>query len=180
MPVPLKEIVRGEPGAVLVIERLPDAPPADAGENFALNDVFCPAVRVTGTDKPDMLNPVPDTLAAVIMTLAVPEFVKVTGTVALLPTSKLPKLIVDGLAERAACVPVPVSATVGSEELLVTVMVPEAFPVTVGSKTAEKVVLWPAVRVTGTPMPVTLKPAPVALTCVTVALVLPVFVIVTV
>jgi len=111
-----------------------------------------------------MLKAAPETLSEEIVTLAVPEFVRVTGTVALLPMSKLPKLMLAGFAESAPCVPVPVRATVGSVELLVTEIVPDAFPAAVGSNTAEKVVLCPAPRVTGTVIPVTLNPVPLAVT----------------
>lgn len=98
MPVPLKAIVSGEPGASLVIETLPFALPVVEGANCALNVVICPAASVSGTDKPVMLNPVPEALAAEIVTLAVPELLNVMVCVPLLPTSTFPKLKLEGLA----------------------------------------------------------------------------------
>ena len=102
VPVPLKAIVKGEPGALLVIETLPVALPADVGANCAVKVVFPPALIVTGTVNPVMLKPVPDALAAEIVTLAVPELVSVMTSVALLPTKTLPKLYVDGFAVSEA------------------------------------------------------------------------------
>ena len=60
VPVPLKGITSGEPGALLVIEILPLALPADVGENVAVKEVFCPAFSVSGVDNPVILKPVPD------------------------------------------------------------------------------------------------------------------------
>ena len=111
VPEPDKAIESGEPGALLTIEMLPDALPAVVGENFAVNDVLCPAFSVEGV-RPVMLNPVPDALPEEIATLAVPEFVRVTLTDPLAPTSRLPKLMLVGFAVRFPCTPLPVSATV--------------------------------------------------------------------
>ena len=99
VPVPVSAIVIGEPGALLVIEMLPVKLPAEAGANFAVREVFCPAFRVIGVDIPVMLNPVPDALAEEMVTLAVPEFVSVTATDAVAPVSTLPKGTLVGLAE---------------------------------------------------------------------------------
>ena len=62
-PVPLRGIVIGEFGALLVSVILPVALPVDVGEKFALNVVFFPALIVIGTLSPVMLKPVPVTLA---------------------------------------------------------------------------------------------------------------------
>lgn len=40
MPVPLNEIVSGEPGALLVTDMLPSALPAEVGANFAVSELF--------------------------------------------------------------------------------------------------------------------------------------------
>ena len=101
MPVPVREIASGEPGALLLIETLPLAAPDVVGENLTSNDVFWPALMVVGTVKPEILKAEPLAVAAEIVTLAVPVFESVTGTVPLLPTSKLPKLMLDGLALSA-------------------------------------------------------------------------------
>ena len=111
VPDPDKPITRGEPGALLVIETLPVALPAAVGANFAVNDVLAPAVNVCAAS-PVILNPVPDALPCEIATLAVPEFLRVTLTDPPAPTSRLPKLILVGLAVRLPCTPLPLSATV--------------------------------------------------------------------
>jgi hypothetical protein len=127
---------------LLTIEMLPEALPAVVGENFAVNEVLCPALSVEGAS-PVMLNPVPDALPEEIATLAVPEFVKVTLTDPLAPTSRLPKLMLVGFAVRLPCTPVPLSAiaTVGLLAVLVIRMLPEAAPTVVGANCAVKVVL---------------------------------------
>jgi hypothetical protein len=47
---------------LLAIVTVPDTFPAEAGENFAANDVLCSAARFIG-DRPLMLNPAPDATA---------------------------------------------------------------------------------------------------------------------
>jgi len=119
---------------------LPVTAPGVVGANFAVTEVFAPALIVTGTVSPLMLKPVPDALAAEIVTLAVPVFVKVTGTDPVLPSRRLPKAMLAGLAESAPCVPVPDNATDGFELPPTIEMLPEETPVAVGVNTAEKVV----------------------------------------
>lgn len=162
--MPVNAMAIGEPGASLEMEMLPVELPAAVGANFAVSDVFCPALIVTGTAMPLMLKPGPEALAAEIVTLAVPVLVKVTGTEPLLPTRRLPKLMLVGFAASAPWVPVPVSATVGSDALLVIEMLPVSIPVVVGSKTAVKFAVFPAAIVTGVVIPVTPKPVPLVLT----------------
>jgi len=108
-----------------------------------------------------MLKPAPDALAAETVTLAVPEFVNVKGTDELLPTSMLPKLMLEGLAESATCVPAPLRAMVGSDVAVFMEMLPDAFPAVVGANATVNFVLSPAVRVNGVVSPVILKPVPV-------------------
>jgi len=98
--IPLSAMVSGEFGALLAIEILPLAFPTVVGANFAVNDVPAPAFNVTGAAKPLMLKPAPDTLPDETTTLAVPVFVKVTATDALAPVTRLPKLMLAGLALR--------------------------------------------------------------------------------
>ena len=171
-------IASGEPGASLVTEMLPVAAPVVVGANFAVNDVPCPAVRVAGVVNPLMLKPVPEALAAEIVTLAVPVFVKVTAMDAELPSTRLPKTTLVGLAVSFPCVPVPLKGIVivGSEALLEIVIEPEALPDTVGANFAVKDLVPPAATVAGTVSPVMLKPVPDALAAETVTLVVPLFV----
>lgn len=178
MPDPVKAMVSGDPGAVLTIEMPPVALPAVVGENFAAKVVVWPAPSVVGTESPLMLNPVPDAVPCEMVMLAVPGLVKVTLTDPPAPTSKLPKLMLDGFAAKLPCTPVPVSGTVtvGSLALLAIVMLPDAAPEVVGANCAVKLVLWLAARVSGVESPIAVKPAPAALTAEIVALVLPLFV----
>jgi hypothetical protein len=62
-PVPLNEIIREGSVAVLVIVTVPDAFPVTVGANLTVNEVFCPAPRVTGKESPVMLKPDPAALA---------------------------------------------------------------------------------------------------------------------
>lgn len=110
VPDPDNAIPSGEPGALLTIEMLPVALPAVVGENLAVNDVLSPAASVCAV-RPVMLNPVPVALLCEIATLAVPEFLRVTLTDPLAPTSRLPKLMLVGFAVRFPCTPLPLSAT---------------------------------------------------------------------
>jgi hypothetical protein len=125
------------------METLPLALPVAEGANCALNVVFCPAASASGTDKPAMLKPVPEALAAEIVTLAVPEFVNVTVCDALLPTNTLPKLTLAGLGVSCPCSPVPLREMAAGElvALLTTETLPVALPATVGAKTTLNVVI---------------------------------------
>jgi hypothetical protein len=79
---------------------LPVALPAVVGANFAVKEVFCPAASANGVDKPLMLKPGPVTLAAEIVRLAAPEFIRVIDTDPLAPTRRLPKLTLVGFDTR--------------------------------------------------------------------------------
>src|SRR5437899_7518992 len=140
-PVPLRARVRGEPGALLVMETLPLALPVAEGANCALNVVFCPAASVSGRDKPLMLKPVPEALAAEIVTLAVPELVNVTVCDALLPTRTFPKLTLAGLDASVPCTAVPLKPIVAGElvALLATETLPVTLPAAVGAKATFRV-----------------------------------------
>ncbi len=95
--MPLRAIVAGDPGALLVMEMLPEALPATVGANVAISVVLSPGLRVIGTVNPLMLKPDPDALSVEIVRGPFPEFVRVILCVALLPTVTLPKLTLDGL-----------------------------------------------------------------------------------
>jgi hypothetical protein len=178
VPDPDKAITSGEPGALLTIEMPPVALPDVVGENLALNDVLCPAFSVKGVARPVMLNPVPDALPCEIATLDVPEFVRVTLTDALAPTSRPPKLMLAGFALRFPCAPVPLRAidTVGLLAVLVIAMLPATAPTVVGAKCAVKVVLAFTASVNGVDSPVALNPVPLVLIAEMVALAFPVLV----
>lgn len=86
---------------MLVIETFPLALPDAVGANVTLKIAVPPGVKVCG-DSVLILKPAPLALAELIDRLAVPEFVTVTLTDAVLPTGVLPKLTLDGLAVKAA------------------------------------------------------------------------------
>jgi hypothetical protein len=182
VPVPLKAIVIGEFGRLVATEIEPDAAPVVVGENFTPNVALCPAASVCGVVIPVMLNAEPETVAEATFTLAVPPFVSVTFTVLLLPVSWLPKFTLPGFAVRLPSVPVPVTGIVMFESVavLVTVIEPEVVPDVVGANCAVKLADCPAAIVNGVVKPATLNPAPVAAIWLTVRVLLPEFVKVTV
>src|SRR6266851_5113604 len=175
-------MVSGEPGALLVMEALPLALPVAEGANCALKVVLPPAASVSGTDKPVMLKPVPEALAAEIVTLAVPELLNVRVCVPLLPTSTFPKLKLEGLAVSVPCTPVPLNATAAGDPgaLLLIETLPDALPGAVGVNCALKVLDCPGARENGKVNPLMPKPAPVALPCEIFKLAVPELVKVTV
>ena len=132
-PVPLKAIVAGEPGALLVSEMLPEALPAEVGVKTALNVVLLPG-EIVWAEKPVTLKPLPDTLSCETVRLAVPEFVRVTVCELLPPTLTLPKLMLDGASVNCGSVPVPLKETVTeSKAAPVTVRLPVAAPADCGA-----------------------------------------------
>ena len=97
VPVPLRGIDAGEPAALLVMEMLPDALPAEVGANCAVIFALPPALIVAGSVRPDMLKPVPVALAAVIVSAPLPGFESIIVCEELLPTLTLPKETLVGL-----------------------------------------------------------------------------------
>ena len=92
---------------------------------------------------------------------------------ALLPTGRVPKLRLAGLAvSDPGVTPVPEKGTVrvAFEALLAIETLPLALPPDCGAKVALKVALWPGVKVMGRFIPLMLKPAPVTGACVMVTL----------
>ncbi len=155
-------MVSGEPGALLTIETLPLALPADVGANLAESVVVRPAPSVCGVVIPLMLKPVPDAVACEMVMLAVPEFVNVIVCEPLLPTAIEPKFTLAGLAPSCPCVPVPDKAIAAGEPaaLLTTEILPVAAPADVGAKVAVNDELPPALMFIGIVAPLMLNPVP--------------------
>jgi len=88
-----------------------------------------------------MLKPVPEALAAEIVTLAVPELVNVTVCDALLPTRTFPKLTLAGLDASVPCTAVPLKPIVAGElvALLATDTLPVTLPAAVGANATFRV-----------------------------------------
>ena len=125
-----------------------------------------------------MLKPVPVIPLPEIETAAVPVLESVTATAALLPTARLPKLMLAGLALSAPCVPIPLSGieTVPLVAVDVIVMLPDTVPVAVGTNETAKFAVAPAAIVCSVLSPVALNPDPVVLTWLMVMVALPEFV----
>lgn len=98
-PVPESGIASGEPGALLAREIEPFTDPVELGAKATLKVVFCPALIETGGVSPEMLKPVPVTVAEDIVRVAVPPFVIFTGVVFVIPVVTLPKATDVGFAE---------------------------------------------------------------------------------
>lgn len=183
-PVPVSGIATGEPGALLVIERVPDALPAACGVNVAVNVALCPGLIVAGSVKPLAENPAPDADAAEIVNVAVPVLLNVTACEPVVPTATFPKPTVGGLTLNCGCgvAPVPLSAITrdGSEAVLVTVTLPLAVPVVVGAKVTVSDADCPPASVAGVETPLTLNTVPVTAICEIEMFEVPVFFSVTV
>ncbi len=114
-PVPTMLTVCGEPGALSVNVILPVPAPAVVGANCALKETLCPAVNVVGKESPLIPNPVPSTVAMLIVRLEFPLFVSLTLCVPVCPTITFPKLSVEGEIAKPVCVPVPVKEIASGE-----------------------------------------------------------------
>jgi hypothetical protein len=146
VPEPLRLIVSGEPGALLVIETLPLEDPATVGAYVTVNEVVWPGFRLAGAAHSVRVNPVPVMLWAVIETGAVPLFDRVTGTEPLAPTTTPPKGMLEGVAVSAPLVPVPLSGMFNvvfvADEVIS--MFPGSAPVVVGANVAVNDAVAPA------------------------------------
>lgn len=162
-PVPVKARVKGEPGKLFVIEILPLAAPPTVGANVTVKDVVWPGFKLAGADQPVRVNPGPVMLCPVIATAEAPVFDSVTGTDPLLPSGRPVNAILDGVAERVPCVPVPLNGmdSEGFDAVVVSVIFPAASPATVGANFAVKLAVAPAAMLCATVRPVELKPGPV-------------------
>ena len=145
---------------------VPVLEPAAAGAKTTLNDVVCPAGRVSGRVSPLKLNPVPLTVALEIVTLEPPVLVSVTATLGLLPIRTFPKSTLLGVAVRLpGDRPRPERAILSGElDAVETIAsVPLTVPVAAGAKVAVNVTLWFGLRVAGKARPLMENPAPVTL-----------------
>ncbi len=179
VPVPVSGISSDGFDPFEVTVTFPLALAADVGVNFTLKVAPWPAFRVRGVVMPLTLNPVPLAATEEIVTLVPPEFVTVSDNVLFAPTCTLPKPRLVGLDPRApAATPVPESgiANEGFDAVEVTVTFPLALAADVGVNFTLKVAPWPAFRVRGVVMPLTLNPVPLAATEEIVTLVPPEFV----
>jgi hypothetical protein len=66
---------------LFVRDTLPFTAPLLVGSKAIVNDALCPAVSVSGVERPDTLIPAPSVLAELMYTLSPPLFVTVTDWV---------------------------------------------------------------------------------------------------
>jgi hypothetical protein len=137
VPVPVSgTIVVGFCGSLLVMEMLPDALPAIAGENETFKVTLPPGVTVLGVDMPETPKGPPPTETNEISRFVPPALVSVNVPMAVVPIVALPKFkLVELALICGGAIAVPASATC-SEETPVsvwTVKEPVTFPAEVAS-----------------------------------------------
>jgi DMSO/TMAO reductase YedYZ molybdopterin-dependent catalytic subunit len=101
-PVPLRLIVEVLP-AYALLERVtvPDSVAALVGSNPRDSVAVCPGFNVTGKVTPEILKPLPVSVAELMVSGAVPEEVSVTDCVEAVFTTTLPKLTLLALRVSA-------------------------------------------------------------------------------
>ena len=116
-----------------------------------MNDVLWPGANVSGVVMPDMLKPVPLTVATEMIALVSPVFFMLSAWVELWPDCTLPKEMLEGVAVSMAGVnPLPESAiSMAFDPLTVSDIFPFAAPPVVGINTTPKVELWLGASVSG-------------------------------
>ena len=101
IPIPLNETETGVLEALLLMERLPVIVPSEVGEKATVSVDELPALTVAGNVIPLNEKAEPVTEIEEIVRSALPELVRVTVIVPLLPTATFPKLTLVLL--RASC-----------------------------------------------------------------------------
>jgi hypothetical protein len=153
------------------------------GENAASNVADCPGARINPAEKPLSENCAPETTTLATVTLEFPAFVSVTLNALLFPTCTFPKFSREAFVVRSAvaAIPVPLTETVLGEleTSVMTEILPDTAPATLGEKITLNVACFPAEMVNGSDIPVILTPAAAVLAWVTVKLDPPPFVMVT-
>jgi len=180
VPVPLRLTVAvGFVDELLVMVSLPVTAPVFAGFNCTVSVTACFGLNVTGKLAPETVKPVPDTVAALIVSEAVPLEVSVTDCVDEEPTVTLPKLKLEVLSVNVGLVatPVPLRLTTAVgfvDELLLMVSLPVTAPAAVGLHCTVSVTACFGFNVTGKLAPETVKPAPLIAAELTVTAPVPV------
>ena len=164
-PVPESARLKSGLAPSEVILTLPLAAPLVFGEKSTVNDALWPAFNVNGKVSPLRLNPVPLAVAAEMVRLDPPEFVRDPVSDFEAATWMFPKLKLGGFDPNwPGATPIPASGTesVGLFALELIVSAPLAAPAVEGVKITLKVVPCPALSVIGRLGPVTLNPLPLA------------------
>jgi hypothetical protein len=152
--------------------------PVDKGVSVTLNEALCPGAKVSGALIPDMLNPVPLTVAAEIVAFTPPVFFTVSVCVWFCPTTTLVNARLAGVAVSVAGVTaVPLKAVVklGSEAFEVMDTLPLKLPADGGVSVTLNDALCPGVKVNGVAMPDKLNPVPLTVDPEITTLLPPVF-----
>src|SRR2546426_671757 len=147
-PVPLRAMVLGELGALLMSETLPDTLPVAVGANCTLKELDCPGGRETRNVSPLMLKPpAPVTLPCATVKLALPEVVKVMFFLMIRRPPRSTLFPYTTLFRSWGCTPVPLRAMVLGElgASLTSEMLPDALPVAVGANCTLKVLDCPEI-----------------------------------
>ena len=178
-PVPDREIVAGEPLALLVTVIVPLLEPAAVGAYTTLKARLCPAVSVTGALAPLSVKVDPVSAMLEIVTLAFPVLVTVTVCVEDDPAFTFPKDRLFELNESVcdAATPVPLNGIEAGEfgALLTIDRAPVTPPVEAGEKTTLKVVDWLAASEIGNDSVLVPKPLPLTPTWLMVSVPVPLF-----
>jgi len=142
--VPLSPMLKAGLVAFELTRTLPLELVVDCGAKVTLNEVLCPGVRVNGVVMPEMLKPVPPTVACETVAFMPPVLVTVSVCASFCPTVTLVNVRLEGVAVNVAGVtPVPDRATssVVLDPVTVIERFPLAAPAVVGLKTTPNVVL---------------------------------------
>lgn len=176
-PLPVNAIDTA--AALLVIAIEPVAPPVVNGANVTFNIAVCVGANVVFAAAPPAVKPAPVASTLLIVTFVFPVFINVTLSELLFPTATLPKsrLPVLALNDAVVAIPLPLTAMASGEfkALLASEIVPVAAPAPVGANTTLNVALCPTAMLSGSVNPDVLKPAPLTLALLIVAVAVPVF-----
>jgi len=179
-PVPVTASEFGEFVALLTRDTVPLTLPVAFGANTTFNSAVCPAANVVPATPLVTLNPVPLTLIAEIVRLEFPVFFTATCTGLDPPMTSLPKfrLLVPSEMVRVALPPVPLNANV-YVGLVVALLLIVTLPITllevVGLNPTVKLEICAAASVSGSEIPLSLKPVPLTVALEIVTLDPPVF-----
>ena len=183
VPLPVIEIVAGDCGSLLLIDRLPDALPVLVGEKDTLIVADCPALTVFGVVIPLTPNSAPFKVITEMFKSEPPVFVSVTLEEAVVPVVTLPNPTLAGLAPSCAPAGTALATSeTGAENapLLVTrVRFPLEVPVEVPVNMTERLAVAPETSEKGNVIPETVNCLPLRSASVMLRVVVPEFLIAT-
>jgi hypothetical protein len=179
-PEPDSEIVAGELVALLAMLTLaPVRVPTVVGAYVMVTVADCPGVKIVPSEIPLAVSPAPATVTAETVMFEFPLFVTFDVSDLLAPTETVLRFKLAGLApsNAVAVEPVPDRLMTSGEgwPVITSVRDPLMVVVEVGVKTALNVTLPAGAIVVEVDRPVMLNPAPAAVTCEKIRVVLPVF-----